>query len=159
MDLNARIGHKVCSEFYLHSLKHLQVMFLCHTYTFRSDFCIHMVEWAHRNNFLPLTFHLLKLFLLQPLSHLKGDRMMSPMRFRLIRLDANRVTFCVSAFGRQLHFPSQPWSGRSHLSAMWGKMTPLRCCFSDCKSLFSIQTSFFILSQSFKYRVLTVSKN
>lgn len=31
---------------------------------------------------------------------------------------------CVSAFGRQLHFPGQPWSGWAHLSAMWGKITP-----------------------------------
>lgn len=128
-------------------------MWLCYTYNFRCDYCLHVVEWAHRNNFLPLTFHLLKLFLLHPLSYLKGDRMMSPMKFCLIRLDAKHVTFCVSAFGRQLHFPSQPWSGRSHLSAMWGKMTPLHFCFPDCKCevFFFIQTSFFVLSQSFNY--------
>lgn len=32
---------------------------------------------------------------------------------------------CVSAFGRQLHFPGQPRSGWTHLSTMWGKITPI----------------------------------
>lgn len=32
---------------------------------------------------------------------------------------------CVSAFGRQLHFSGQPWSGRTHLPAMWGRITSM----------------------------------
>lgn len=63
------------------------------------------------------------------INHFKVFRLQPPilpcMRFRFIRGDYKCFTVSLTAFGRQLHFPGQPWSGWTHLSAMWGKITPI----------------------------------
>lgn len=77
------------------------------------------------------------------------------MRFCFIRGDYKCFTVSVTAFGRQLYFPGQPWSGWTHLSAMWGKITPIystmllpslwHCAISSFRQAFVIFHSWLLI--------------